>query len=128
MEDLKKRQWTSRMLVRVEGWNILNKGCCQCCNQPLKEWKGAYFGTISSYASLYDIEYSYFTGYCEECAKKEALRTRKLNHVLCPPVVSHTENIIDRGYFCERTVYADGSVVESDADSIEAAIRLRNQR
>ena len=121
--DLTKRQWPSRYLVRVEGFNIFHENCCLKCNQPLTKWKGAYYGTFSDCCSLCDIEYSHFTGYCEECAKAEALRTRQTDHFICPPVISHTDNIVDQGYYCERKVYADGSIVESTADSIRTAMR-----
>jgi len=123
MEDLKKRQWPSRMLVRIEDQNFINRGHCACCKKPLTKWEGEYFGTFSDCCTLYDFEYSYFTGYCEDCAKKEAERTRNSYHPSCPSVISHTDNIIDDRYPCERTIYADGSVVESTADSIKDASR-----
>lgn len=121
--DLTKRQWPSRQLLR---WNDVSwkaPGHCACCDKPLKEWKGAYYGVFSDCNTLYDYEYSYFTNYCEDCAKNEALRTRKADYKTCPAEVSHTENIHDDGYLCERTVYEDGSVVESTADSIKDAQR-----
>lgn len=123
MEDLKKRQWSSRMLLRFNDISWHEKGHCACCNEPIQKWEGEYFGTFSDCNTLYDFEYSYFTNYCENCAKKEAERTRKKNHPSCPPVISHTDNIVDDGYSCERTVYADGSVVESTADSQKDASR-----
>ena len=123
MEDLKKRQWPSRMLVRIEDQNFMNRGHCACCKKPLEKWEGEYFGTFSDCCTLYDFEYSYFAGYCEDCAKSEAERTRKAYHPTCPPVVQHVDNIRDGGYSCERTVYADGSVVESTESSIKDAQR-----
>ncbi len=123
MEDLKKRQWPSRMLLRFNDINWNEKGHCACCNEPIQKWEGEYFGTFSDCNTLYDEEFSFYTNYCEACAKREAERTRKEYHPTCPPVISHIDNIIDDGYPCERTVYADGSVVESTAVSIRAAQR-----
>lgn len=112
MENLKERQWPSRMLCRFEIDNILHPGCCNGCNEPLKKWKGEYYGTISDNCTVFDYEYSYFTGYCEECAKKEAEKSRKAYHHTCPPVVEYVDNIHDNGRIYERRVYADGSIVE----------------
>ena len=124
MENLKERQWASRMLVRIEDQNFMNRGHCACCNKPLEKWEGEYFGTFSDCCTLYDFEYSYFAGYCEDCAKSEAERTRKAYHPTCPPVVQHVDNIRDGGYYCERTVYADGMIVESTGDSIRKASEM----
>lgn len=125
MSELTERQWPSKMLVRVEGWNPSHKGCCLGCNQSLqdKKWEGAFYGTFNDCCSLYDMELSFYTGYCKECAEKEAGRTRQARHKICPPVVKHTDNIVDGGFFCERKVYADGVVVENNADSIRDASR-----
>ena len=121
MENLKERQWPSRMLCRFENMNIFHPGCCNGCNKPIEKWEGEYFGTFSDCCTLYDFEYSYFTGYCEDCAKNEAEKSRKAYHPVCPPVVEHVDNIRDGGYYCERTVYADGMIVESTGDSIRKA-------
>lgn len=122
MENLKERLRPDKELVRVEGFNWKNWGCCLGCQKPLKKWEGAYYGVFSDFCSLFDIEYSHFTGYCEECAKEKALESRQHNHPTCPPVVERIENIYDGGYLCTRKVFADGSVVESTAESIKNAI------
>lgn len=124
VEDLTKRQWPSRMLIRFNDISWNEKGHCACCNEPIQKWKGEYFGTFSDCNTLYDFEYSYFTNYCENCAKKEAERTRNSHHPVCPPVVEHIDNIRDGGYYCERTVYADGMIVESTGDSIRKASEM----
>ena len=122
-ECLTERQWPSRQLIRFNDINNNAPGHCSCCNKVIKRWEGTYYGTFSDCNTLYDYEYSYFTNYCEDCAKSEALRSRQQRHTTCPRVVSHTENIHDDGYLCERTVYADGSIVESTADSQKDAAR-----
>lgn len=120
--DLTQRQWPSKELFRFnKSWN--KPGHCACCDKPLTKWEGAYYGILSDSCNLYDYEYSFFTSYCEECAKNEAERTRKQSYTTCPPVVSHTDNIKDDGFACECKVYADGVVVESTASSIKDAQR-----
>ena len=120
MENITERQWNSRTLFNFKSL-AYEEGFCTKCHKPLNEWNGAYYGVINDFATLYDFEYSYESGYCEECAKSEAIRTRNLKHTTCPSIVSHIENIYDNGYLCERTVYEDGMIIESDAKSIEYA-------
>lgn len=121
MEDLTVRKYGHRPLMDWEDWH--KEGKCAKCNNELKQWDGVFYGLVDDCCSVYDRELSYKTGYCKECAMAEAIRTRKLKFFTPPIVVSHTENIHDDGYLCERTVYADGSVVESTADSQKDAAR-----
>ena len=120
-ENLQKRQWESRMLVKMAF--PFNDGKCECCKKPLKKWSGVYYGVFSDCNTLYDFEYSFETNYCRECAESEAERTRKAKYYTSPMVVNHIDNIRDDGCICERTIYEDGSVVESTADSIKNAER-----
>ena len=121
MDELEQRQWESRYLVRIESWD---KERCQICKKPLQEWKGAYYGVFSDCCSLFDFEYSHYTGYCKECARTEAKKSRESYHFVCPPVVQHIDNIKDGRFYCERKVYADGSIVESTEDSMRYAERV----
>lgn len=111
MSCLTKPIWPDREIVRVEGCNYLHWGCCLECNQPLQKWRGKYYGVFNNYSALFNKEFSYFTGYCRECAKKEALNSRNRRQYICPPVIERV-NYVNNGAMCERKYYADGSIVE----------------
>lgn len=109
VERIKMVETTKKIIS--EDFDCIPADHCRCCKNKIKPYDKKYYANKTDGNWDYQTLYCMANGYCEPCAKKKGIDTRRR-----PVYAAHTETYQLTGddYSTTVTTYEDGSVEESN--------------